>query len=348
MDESTNSNYGYVYVLEVKDIDLPVCKIGMTTRTPYERCNEINKSSTGDFIWAVAHYISVDNCKKLESLVHFKLAPLRQQGREFFNINADTANTALLSILENQVEIKKITLDEIKPSKLISISNIKKKKNMSSFKPIDTEYAELLQRFTSILGVKGKPFGQLNKPTFGMSDGNNGVQWNLLVSTESNIIRIGVNLEGLKYNNWPIAKFIQSELVNPKLFETVHKLNDPENTFISFSRDAWQGPSRLAIVEKYLGGKEFTLAEITLEKWTNMLNEALGCLDKEKDYLGRAKQIITFENQQKNGAQVQTKNVSPHLTIWSPLNFNESMQEQLEHKIANLKPIYDWVKEVSE
>ncbi|MGL6328244.1 GIY-YIG nuclease family protein [Aeromonas rivipollensis] len=63
MEESATDNRGYVYILEVKDIDLPVCKIGMTTRTPHDRCNEINNSSTGDFIWSVAHYIAVDNCK---------------------------------------------------------------------------------------------------------------------------------------------------------------------------------------------------------------------------------------------------------------------------------------------
>ena len=105
MKESANNDNGYVYVLEVKDIDLPVCKIGMTTRDPYERCSEINNSSTGDFIWSVAYYIAVDNCKKLESLVHSKLTPLRQKGREFFNINASDANTALISIFENQTEI---------------------------------------------------------------------------------------------------------------------------------------------------------------------------------------------------------------------------------------------------
>ncbi len=65
MEESATDNRGYVYILEVKDIDLPVCKIGMTTRTPHDRCNEINNSSTGDFIWSVAHYIAVDNCRKL-------------------------------------------------------------------------------------------------------------------------------------------------------------------------------------------------------------------------------------------------------------------------------------------
>ena len=97
MNEIDEKTKGYVYILETKEIDLPVCKIGRTTRSPHKRCEEINKSSTGDFIWKVAHYIVVDNCKKLESLVHSKLLPLRQKGREFFNINADDAYIALTS-----------------------------------------------------------------------------------------------------------------------------------------------------------------------------------------------------------------------------------------------------------
>lgn len=51
---SQDKTNGYVYILGVKDIDLPVCKIGMTRRNPFDRCREINKSSTGDFIWEVA------------------------------------------------------------------------------------------------------------------------------------------------------------------------------------------------------------------------------------------------------------------------------------------------------
>ena len=104
---------GYVYILEVKDIVLPVCKIGMTTRSPYERCAEINNSSTGDFIWTVAHQVAVDDCKKLESLVHRKLAPLRQKRREFFNTNAEDGYKALISIVESQTEIKRIRDEEI-------------------------------------------------------------------------------------------------------------------------------------------------------------------------------------------------------------------------------------------
>lgn len=79
----TKKTSGFVYILEVEDIVLPVCKMGMTTRSPQERCNEINNSSTGDFIWSVAYFIYVSDCQKLESLVHSKLKPLRQKRREF-------------------------------------------------------------------------------------------------------------------------------------------------------------------------------------------------------------------------------------------------------------------------
>ncbi len=83
MDDSLSKVYGYVYILQVRDIDLPVCKIGMTTRNPQHRCEEINDSSTGDFIWEVAYSIAVDDCMALEKLVHEKLQPLKQRRRKF-------------------------------------------------------------------------------------------------------------------------------------------------------------------------------------------------------------------------------------------------------------------------
>jgi len=41
----TDSNQipGFVNILEVRDIDFPVCKIGYTTRHPEVRCKEINQ-----------------------------------------------------------------------------------------------------------------------------------------------------------------------------------------------------------------------------------------------------------------------------------------------------------------
>jgi len=346
MSEIKDKTKGYVYILEVKDIDLPVCKIGMTTRNPYVRCDEINNSSTGDFIWTVAHHIAVDNCKKLESLVHSKLAPLRQKRREFFNINAEDANKALISICANQTEIKEVNAEiiESKPNKSTP-NNITGKRN---FKRTDSEYAELLQLFASTLNVKGRPFGQLNKPSFGMSDGNAGVQWNLSVSTDAEDVRMGVNLEGMKYRNWPISKFILSEINNPKIEQVKSNLNNPDKISIHFSRDAWQVTARPFIVEKYIGGKVFTFFETNLSQWSTTLQEALGCLNKEANYCGRAKQKVTLENKPKNGGQVRIMEVSPHLTIWSHFSLSGNIEENIISKITELQPVYDWVKKVSQ
>lgn len=240
-------NSGYVYILEVKDIDLPVCKIGMTTRDPYDRCQEINNSSTGDFLWTVANWLLVDNCERLERLLHSKLAPLRQRRREFFNIRPEDAYTALTSIFDNQEEIKQVEKSEIferaeTPPKT-------KPRGKRNYRAIDSKYAELLQSFAHSLDIKGRPFGQLNKPFFGISDGHEGVQWNLTVYPETDSIQLGVNLEGLKYNNWPISTFILSEIEKAKLWDVRSKLKRPEETYIRFSRDAWQGPARPTIIE---------------------------------------------------------------------------------------------------
>jgi hypothetical protein len=343
MVELVNDNSGYVYVLEVKDIDLPVCKIGMTTRTPYKRCDEINNSSTGDFIWSVVHYIAVDNCKKLESLVHSELAPLRQKGREFFNINADDAHTALISIFENQKEIKKINIEEIAPPKTKLIPNNKIIKRKHSFRRIDSDYAELLQLFTSSLNVKGRPFGQLNKSAFGMSDGNEGVQWNLSVNTETSDIRLGVNLEGsAKTGRWLIAPFI---LNNPSIEKIKSRVASPKDVTLRFSRDAWQGASRLNIKDKFIGGREYLLSEINQEIWSSILEEALTCLDENKNYRGRKrKQPITLES---DGREL-IKDISPHLTIWTYLSVEGDIEENIKNKIAELQPVYDWVIEESQ
>jgi len=347
MNENNIQSSGYVYILDVKDIDLPVCKIGMTSRNPYERCSEINNSSTGDFIWEVAHQIAVDNCKKLESIVHKKLEPLRQKKREFFNINAEDAYKAIMSIIGSQLEVKIIDEKNIFHN-VNPIKNNKIKKNTRTFSRTDSVYAELLQSFTELLHIKGRPFGQLNKPEFGMSDGQEGVQWSIAVSTDVRDVKIGVNLEGKVYSNWPIATFILSELKNPSINELKTKLEQPEKIFIRFSRDAWQGPSRPSIVENYIGGKVFPLLEIDSELWNSILKEALGCLNEKKMNRGRNIQTVTLAKKPQNGIQIRTMEVSPHLTIWMPIDFSEDITENLNIGISQLEPVHKWVSRVSQ
>ena len=94
MPQSEPTN-GYVYICEVRDLHLPVCKIGFTTRSPQERCTAINTGATGDFIWALAHEVFVNDCRHLERLLHDQLKPLRQKGREFFHVTPDAAYAVL-------------------------------------------------------------------------------------------------------------------------------------------------------------------------------------------------------------------------------------------------------------
>ena len=344
MDDIENNCKGYVYILEVKDIVLPVCKIGKTSRNPIDRCAEINKSSTGDFIWAVAHQIAVDDCGKLESLVHKKLDPLRQKKREFFNIWPDDAHIALRSIVSSQTEIKEITIEEAYFPK----TNIQRKEKInttrkSSIRKIDSQYAEILQSFNSILGIKGRPFGQLNKPFFGMSDGNEGVQWNIVINTDPQEILVGVNLEGMEYSNWPITNFILTELATPGINELKSKLQHPEIIFIKFMRDAWQVQSRPHIIEEYINGKETPMSEMGSELWTSTLAEALACLNENKQYRGRGKQEVTLANPPKNGEITQTMWVTPHLHISTPIDTSNNVIGSLEAGISRLKPVYEWV-----
>lgn len=337
---------GYVYILEVADIDLPVCKIGMTTRDPISRCYEINKSSTGDFIWSVAYSIAVDDCKALEKLVHFKLTPLRQKKREFFNLCADDAYKAVMSIFESQNEIKII---EKIDSKIAPESNFhyKSKKNQSYITKRDAaEYTALLQSFCEVLGVKGRPFGQLNKPFFGMSDGNEGVQWNISICPQNNNVHVGVNLEGKMYKDWPISQLIKSELINPELPAVIEKIEASDEIFLTFWRDAWQVASRPEIKEKYIGGRPFKLSELTEEKWQCILNEALECLDEKHGYQKRNTQSVTVVK--KDGTNhPRTMQVSPHLTIWVSLTINGNIETLFRNKINELTCIYRWMMDLT-
>jgi len=348
MDERQDKVKGYVYILEVRDIDLPVCKIGMTSRNPIVRCAEINNSSTGDFLWEVAYEIAVDDCRTLESLVHRKLEPIRQRKREFFNINADVAHKALRSILNSRTDIKEVSIQEEddSPQSISEVPNIKKVR-YPTFKKIDSKYTEILQSFTAIINCKGRPFGQLNKPYFGMSDGKEGVQWNIAIYTETREIRLGVNLEGKKYINWPIATFILNELENPSIEELKNRLEARSPVLVRFTRDAWQVTSRPSISEKYIGGREIPISELGSQRWHSVLGEALDCLNEAKDYRGRARQEITLVNHPRKGARTRSMEVSPHLTIWTPIILSDDVAADLKAGVKRLGPIHEWVSRVS-
>jgi hypothetical protein len=207
-----------------------------------------------------------------------------------------------------------------------------------------TEFDILLEQaikaFEQQFNVDARPFGNVHAPVKGASDNANGVQWNIAVIRATHEIRLGVNLEGMKYKNWPITTFIKNELAQPSLMDVLVSIRQPEQVIVNFTRDAWQMASRPKIEEANLAHYGATLSNLTPEQWHEMLTDALSCLDKEKDYRARGLQVVT-----KSTGQVEME-VSPHLNIHSYLQYKENnIETALAHAYQNLKPIYEWVKQ---
>jgi hypothetical protein len=124
------------------------------------------------------------------------------------------------------------------------------------------------------------------------------------------------------------------------------KLEHSEQIYIQFTRDAWQVTSRPEIVEKDFGGKsDIPISEMYSERWTTILTEALGCLNKQEQYRGRNQQPVTLKL--KRGDQIRIMQVSPHLRIWTPIDLFENMASNLERGITRLQPVHEWVSRLS-
>jgi hypothetical protein len=136
-------------------------------------------------------------------------------------------------------------------------------------------------------------------------------------------------------------------LEKPSIKKLKVQLKHPEKVYIQFMRDAWQVTSRPEIVGKYFGGKEFSNSELDVGIWASILAEALGCLNEEKEYQGRKKQLVTLANEPKKGEKTREMEVSPHLWICKPFELSGDVASNLERGIAQLKPVYEWVARVS-
>jgi hypothetical protein len=323
------SENGYVYILEVKDLTLPVCKIGFTRRYPIERCAEINKGSTGDLLWAVSSWVNVDDPERLETLIHRELAPSRQRGREFFGVDPDQAFEILKKVISDNA-IEEITDDrqgEGVPSKV------------KRYRSKDLANAGLFDSFASFLDVKARTFGQTQRPIYGVSDGNAGVQFNLAVFSEENCIRLGVNLEGMAYGGkWPLSKLLLREYSEP----TIRTLPPLDGVYLKLTRDAWQCASRPPIAEEHITtfpGVKFS--DLSGELWKGLIETSLLCLDEKRKYQGRARQTVTRLSDNTRSVM----DVSPHLTIWTEISGGE---DGLVAGFNMLKPFYEWVRERSE
>lgn len=206
---------------------------------------------------------------------------------------------------------------------------------------IDNILPEIMLKIFHCHGIS---HGSKSDSSRGMHDGNEGVQWNIDIINSNNLIRTGVNLEGLKYKDWPIARFFEKELKTLALYTTISKMNDHE-IVVTLLRDAWQVRARPPIEERIIGGKEVSIQQITVSRWENLIREAQICLDPKKSFRGRALQEVTFLNGTKRFMEV-----SPHLYMYKVvpkekmITKNDIIQAFFKCK-RDLEPLYEALKQ---
>ena len=170
------------------------------------------------------------------------------------------------------------------------------------------------------------------------------MQWNIGIKRETGETYLGVNLEGMKYKNWPITSLLLAEAKDASL-PSFSDIDAAEEITVKLTRDAWQAAARPSIKEKLINGSGTALKAMTLHLWEKMVKEALECLNPNVDYKGRGRIDVTLV---KSG-NIVTKEVSPHLTfhllVWEkqPKTIEEAVQ-LISAAYDKLLPLYDWVE----
>lgn len=161
----------------------------------------------------------------------------------------------------------------------------------------------------------------------GVDDGNHGVQWNAWVDVGPSGC-VGVNLEGLEYDGWPVARLIEREFSSFSLFRTMTHVNRPDEITVRWSRDAWgPGGSRLPPTYPEHLILRVPLNDLTQDDWRRALVDAQACLNPERGFRGRARQQITGAG----GTRVLHW-VTPHLQF-----VRELWRDEPPHKVELAK-----------
>ncbi len=167
------------------------------------------------------------------------------------------------------------------------------------------------------------------------------MQWNAGVDRQRGVVTVGVNLEGMKYDDWPIATFLLKERARPGLPEVLRRSPEIRRLEVWLERDCWQAAARLPISESFIG-PEAPLAADRLSDpwWADMVSRALECLDQERHHRGRARQEVTLV---RSGKAV--KDVSPHLQVKYVLSQVAATEEALERGRTTLVAVYDYISQ---
>ena len=186
-------------------------------------------------------------------------------------------------------------------------------------------------------------FGSPSLQVAGMCDGTRGAQWNAWIEWDDGrqMAYAGVNLEGMVYDGWPVARFIERELAQPWLLSVRDEVKEPRRVEVLWYRDAWQVQAKPPIREKLIGGSPQLLHLLTPTAWEAMLREAYDCLDAERDRRGRARPTLTATTGARRSYQV-----SPHFqarqAFWPRTpGTRAGWRESLDAAMHNLRPIHE-------
>jgi hypothetical protein len=116
------------------------------------------------------------------------------------------------------------------------------------------EAARIRIACSKVFGPRWRPFGNRALQLGGLSDGAEGVQWNVAFDPRDGRRWVGVNLEGMQYDDWPVARLLERELRDPILLDLVPKDARLHPVVVLWRRDYWQATSRPVILGKLCTG----------------------------------------------------------------------------------------------
>ena len=208
-----------------------------------------------------------------------------------------------------------------------------------------TLLVEAFAELTRTVPVGDVRFGSPSLQHSGICDGTRGVQWNAWVEWDGDkqMAYAGVNLEGMVYDGWPVARFIERERERSWLLAARADVGDAKRVEVLWFRDAWQVQARPPIKEKLIGGSPRLLHVLSGDEWTAMLREAYECLDAARGHRGRAEQTVTLTTGER-----RTFRVSPHFQLRQAFwprdpHSRAGWRESLDATMGNLRPLHDAV-----
>ena len=204
------------------------------------------------------------------------------------------------------------------------------------------EIDEIAEAFTGQFGRTFRTFGSPALGSMGVHDAVAGVQWYCTRDLTNGQLELAVNLEGMPYDGWPVARAIERELQTPELPSMVQTLAHADLITLHWMRDCWQAMSRLKILEGDIAPTPLTLDQLTPDAWREALTDAQQCLDAGRDHRGRGRQVVTTAASRTQGE----RDVSPHLVFRTRVTLpgdGRDWDAVLKEAAARLEPLHTWL-----